>query len=313
LKRSLFALLPPILALGSLAYGKDKSDTYQLGTYVTSVAVSDGTTSDNIRCGDGSLGTTVCSGGVQANGVTVYQIQVDGGVWYVETDRQVADSMARRVFNSEPVHFKGEGLNPLDLLKAGDKVLFRIETHKKIGGTETDIYIPFASNPDKEAKFVGAFHPAVVPAAPARPSDNVRAMCDAHKLSPELEKQLCPVPAPTTDTGIQQIATNSEAAKGSPAAAAALASAGHVLSQQELADLVQKGQASRCAVVTVPPGAEVYVDGNKTGLSPLAFVLLKLGDTPRKVTIKMTGYKTVEKAVVPDGKTIPIGLTLERQ
>jgi hypothetical protein len=45
----------------------------------------------------------------------------------------------------------------------------------------------------------------------------------------------------------------------------------------------------------------------------VAFVLLKQGDTPRKVTIKMTGYKTVEKAVVPDGKTIPIGLTLEKQ
>jgi hypothetical protein len=27
----------------------------------------------------------------------------------------------------------------------------------------------------------------------------------------------------------------------------------------------------------------------------------------------MNGYKTVERMVVPDGKTIPIGLTLERQ
>jgi len=101
------------------------------------------------------------------------------------------------------------------------------------------------------------------------------------------------------------MATNSEAAKSSPAAAAALASAGHAHSQQELAELVQKGQASRCAVVTVPPGAEVYVDGNKAGLSPLAFVLLKQGDTPRKITVKMTGYKTVEKAVVPDGRLFP--------
>ena len=43
----------------------------------------------------------------------------------------------------------------------------------------------------------------------------------------------------------------------------------------------------------------------------MAFVLLKHGDTPRTITVKMTGYKTVEKQVVPDGTTIPIGLTLE--
>jgi hypothetical protein len=66
-------------------------------------------------------------------------------------------------------------------------------------------------------------------------------------------------------------------------------------------------------VVTTPPGAEVYVDGNKLGISPVAFVLLKLGDTPRTITIKMDGYKPVEKKFVPDGKTIPIGLTLEKQ
>jgi len=313
MKRGLFALLPPILAMGFLGYGKDKSNTYQLGTYITSAAVSDGTTSNNIRCGDGSLGTTVCSGGVQANGMMVYQIQVDDGVWSVVTERQASDSMTRRVLNSEPLHFKAERANPLDLLKGGDRVLFRVERHRKLVGAETDIYIPFADNPDKEAKFVGVFHPAMVAAPPARPSDNVRAMCDAHKLSPELEKQLCSAPAPTADIGIQQMATNSEAAKSSPAAAAALASAGHAHSQQELAELVQKGQASRCAVVTVPPGAEVYVDGNKAGLSPLAFVLLKQGDTPRKITVKMTGYKTVEKAVVPDGKIVPISLALEEQ
>jgi hypothetical protein len=129
-----------------------------------------------------------------------------------------------------------------------------------------------------------------------------------------LLRQSPPTPvSATANPTLEQLAANSEAARASPAAAAGLASVGHAQSQQELADLVQKGLASRCAVVTAPPGAEVYVDGNKAGVSPVAFVLLKQGDTPRKVTIKMTGYKTVEKAVVPDGKTIPIGLTLEKQ
>jgi PEGA domain len=109
----------------------------------------------------------------------------------------------------------------------------------------------------------------------------------------------------------QQAVANSEAAKTSPAAAAAMAKVGHTYTAQELAQLVQNGQASRCAVVTAPPGAGVYIDGSKGGVSPLAFFLLKQGDTPRTITIKMAGYKTVEKQFIPDGKTIPIGLTLE--
>ena len=122
-----------------------------------------------------------------------------------------------------------------------------------------------------------------------------------------------PKSAQEAPPGLDKLAANSAAAQASPAAAAALASVGHTRSQQELADLVAKGQASRCAVVTVPSGAEVYVDGNQIGVSPVAFVLLRQGDTPRKVAIKMAGYKTVEKALIPDGKTIPIGLELEKQ
>jgi hypothetical protein len=102
---------------------------------------------------------------------------------------------------------------------------------------------------------------------------------------------------------------NIEAGKTSPASAARLAEDGHVLSQQEAVDLVHKGQASRAAVITYPQGAEVYIDGNMAGVTPLAFVLVKR-DNPRLVTIKLSGYKTVEKTFVPDGNSIPIGITL---
>jgi ketosteroid isomerase-like protein len=81
---------------------------------------------------------------------------------------------------------------------------------------------------------------------------------------------------------------------------------------EELDELVRNGEASHCKVVTNPPGAEVYIDGNKGGESPVDLVVLKRGDTPRTITIRMTGYKTVEKQVFPNGKTIPIALTLER-
>jgi hypothetical protein len=36
----------------------------------------------------------------------------------------------------------------------------------------------------------------------------------------------------------------------------------------------------------------------------MAFVLVEKGDTPRAITIKMSGYKAGEKSVVPDKKTI---------
>jgi hypothetical protein len=119
-------------------------------------------------------------------------------------------------------------------------------------------------------------------------------------------------PPPPNSAELETARQNSEDAKTSPAAAAAMATTGHASTPQELAALVAKGQASRCAVITNPAGAEVYIDGNKGGVSPLVFVLLKQGDTPRTVTIKMAGYKTVEKQFVPDGKIIPISVTLEK-
>jgi len=105
---------------------------------------------------------------------------------------------------------------------------------------------------------------------------------------------------------------NSEAMKTSPAAAAQLAQDGHVTTPQEMAQLVQDGQASKTAVITVPAGADVYVDGNKLGVTPVAFVLIKR-ENPRTVTVKMAGYKTVEKTLAPDGKNIPIAITLEKE
>jgi hypothetical protein len=122
-----------------------------------------------------------------------------------------------------------------------------------------------------------------------------------------------PQPPALPDGTKQAIVTNSEASKSSPAAAAALAEVGHLQTPQEMATLVQAGKASKCAVITNPPGAEIDIDGNKAGVSPMVFVLLKKGDTARVITIKMRGYRTVEKAVVPDGNIIPIGLILEKE
>ena len=77
---------------------------------------------------------------------------------------------------------------------------------------------------------------------------------------------------------------NNEASKASPAAAAQLVQDGHTHTPQEIAQLIQDGQASKTGIVTSPAGADVYLDGNKVGVTPVSFVLLKR-DSPRILTI----------------------------
>lgn len=108
------------------------------------------------------------------------------------------------------------------------------------------------------------------------------------------------------------IRENSEAGESSPAAAAQVAYQGRSMSPQEQTHAVENGQASITAVFTSPSGAEVYIDGNKGGITPLQFVLNKR-DAPRAITIKLAGYKTVEKTFVPDGKLILMAITLEAE
>lgn len=79
-----------------------------------------------------------------------------------------------------------------------------------------------------------------------------------------------------------------------------------------MARLIEKGQASKTEIITSPEGAEVYLDGNKAGVTPLEFVLIKR-DNPRVITIKLPGYKTVEKTLVPNGKNIPVAVSLEKE
>jgi hypothetical protein len=110
-----------------------------------------------------------------------------------------------------------------------------------------------------------------------------------------------------------RLRANSEAAKSSPAAAAGSVTNDHVSTPEALARLVETGQGSKCAVITVPPGAEVSIDGNVAGVTPLVFVLQRHGDVPRTLTIKLAGYKTIVRKVIPDGGTLPIGLEMEKE
>lgn len=91
----------------------------------------------------------------------------------------------------------------------------------------------------------------------------------------------------------------------------ARARTGRGFTPAELRTMISKKKASACFAVTYPPGAEVYVDGLKVGATPLGFTLIR-HDIERVVTVQLVGYKTVEKGLMPDGGTVSIGLTLEK-
>ena len=182
------------LALFGSAFAKDHSNDYQMGTFISATAVADGTITSTLH-GDG----TTVAGDVYANHVGVYRIKVADGTWFVTTLNQAQDSMLRGM-GMTPAHFKSEKANPLDGLKNGDKVLFRLHERHYLNGKFTLMAIPYADNPNKEVEFSTRFESDIAPSQPEKPTDNVKAMCDAHKLSPELMKQLCVAPTPSTST-----------------------------------------------------------------------------------------------------------------
>jgi hypothetical protein len=118
--------------------------------------------------------------------------------------------------------------------------------------------------------------------------------------------------APVISKEHELMMKNSEAGKSSEAQAATLAQMGHIPTSEEMEAAVMAGTASRCGVITTPAGASVYIDGNKGGVTPFAFVLFK-HDIPRVITIKLDGYKPVERQIVPDGKTVPIIVNLVKE
>ena len=174
-----------VLTIATVVPATDKPANYQVGIFQGSTAQSDGTITNTLR-GDG----TSVAGSIHSNYVRLYSIKVDGGTWIVEPEVEAQDSMLRN-WGMTPTHFKKEKQNPLDLLKIGDKVMFRLTTHHALNGKFTHMEIPYADNPKKEFTFATRFEPDTPPVETQKPTDNVAAMCASGKLSPEQQQQFC--------------------------------------------------------------------------------------------------------------------------
>ncbi len=179
--RRALALLVAALALSILAFAKDYSSDYQIGTFIAATAPSPAHSTAMVR-----------PLRVMSTPITLASTKskVADGTWYVTTLAEAQDSRLRNL-GMIPAHLKSEKVNPLDGLKDGDKVLFRLHERHYLNGKFTLMAIPYADNPNKEVDFTTRFVPDVSPQKPEKPTDNVKAMCDAHKPSPELEKQFC--------------------------------------------------------------------------------------------------------------------------
>src|SRR5947209_13002389 len=178
----ILAPLMLLLASSSLMFAGDNKAEYQMGTFVSVERVKDGTLTSTLR-GDG----TTVAGDVYENALAVYQVRVPSGTWKLVTLNQSQDSMLRNM-GMTPTHFKSEKANPLDALKPGDKVLFRLHERRYLNGKFMHAYIAFADNSKKEVEFTATFVPDIAPTTPQLPMavrSNVQAMCESGKLTPE--------------------------------------------------------------------------------------------------------------------------------
>jgi hypothetical protein len=79
----------------------------------------------------------------------------------------------------------------------------------------------------------------------------------------------------------------------------------------ELDEAIKAGNASKCIINIFPAGANIFVDGIRVGRPLEPFIIVKK-DKPRKIAVKLDGYKPVEKQVTPDGNLIVLGFMLEK-
>lgn len=145
------------------------------------------------------LGNEMQPDGAEQNAAAMhrtYYVRTEEGTWSLVSFSGV-DDMLSHTLSWAPIHQKSERASSLDNLKRGDRFAFRIEADHRIGATRTSfhVYIPRADDPKKEDKFDAEFTPVPTPAAAAPvQTDNVKAMCEAHRFSPDQEKQYCGAP-----------------------------------------------------------------------------------------------------------------------
>ncbi len=169
---------------------KDHSAAYQVGTFSSTGAISDGSYAS---CSGGG-----CSGYSAAH--NVHFVNTADGTYAIEAPTSLAGTMLVGMMsggNSPTIH-KGWFM---DNLHEGDKVLFaaKCKTYRN-SHTSCQFWLPNPDRADKEISTVGGFSPAVA-------KTNTSQLCGTGKLSASVEAQVCdaaPAPAEQPAAAISQ-------------------------------------------------------------------------------------------------------------
>jgi hypothetical protein len=149
------------------ALAKDR--TYETGTLVSTSTQADGTYTNNVHSSDG----ITIAGNVYANTVRVFTIKLGDGTTMRIEPREDATAARERSWGqthqcttailmhgmSIPTTKSAEqlckGASPLDNLQPGTPIQYRIQLSHRIGGIETDVYVPRLDKPGKEYNYIG--------------------------------------------------------------------------------------------------------------------------------------------------------------
>ena len=159
-----------VVLLISMAFAKDHSANYQVGSLTETRSVQD----VNIY------------GSALANASTAFShnehlIQTNDGVYVIEAPTSAGGSllMALATNNQAPtdIHIRWF----MDDMHSGDKVLFYAECNKR---NECTFYLPKPDKPAKEFHTSGHFYPTLA-------KTNTTQLCGTGKLSAAVEAQVC--------------------------------------------------------------------------------------------------------------------------
>ena len=151
---------------------EDRTKAFLIGTYL----------GDELRPDGASPSTSALH--------RTYYVRTNDGTWGLVNDPDPSVVVPHSLAWTS-LHLKGERPNVFDSLKRWDKLTFRTEPDRRIGGLKNSflVYIPRADDPSKEDRFDAEFMPR--PSPTPESADNVKAMCGAHRFTPEQERQYC--------------------------------------------------------------------------------------------------------------------------
>jgi hypothetical protein len=184
---SFLALLIAFVPLGSTVSMAKEKPAYQVGSFLASRQVSDGSYSQ------ASCGGFSCSGSSYSAAHNVHEVQASDGVYTIEAPVSVGGTLALGMLsngNSPTVHKQWF----MDSLHEGDKVLFSAQCNKHYRCT---IRLPNPDKPEKVIETQGFFSPAAA-------KTNAGVLCGTGKLSADVEAQVCNQPTTAASVVVPQ-------------------------------------------------------------------------------------------------------------